>query len=373
VDFDARAVTVFLMPVPEPQPGNGGGRPGRLGSNINGQLIFFSELEFGPGPWRIVPDPVGPFEVKVSYVFTTKPTVWATDVDPGDGGIVTEDDAAERGFEYDILARPGGFAVWAIAGLLNTSTQTFLPYAMGVTRNVLTGPGEMLDDVDIEMTIPLDQQIEVDLVDPPARGPFGPDVFGVDAFISLGGEGVIPRYDVLEREGSGRVTFRIPWMAPFEGALEDASYTFMAGAWTGRDEAQPYSMVVSGAHRSIHTPIQVGPFNCVPEFVDPVFGGAVDGDRTIEWGCDGQEPQFFYMEMWQGMTPAWSLFASGSTRRFTMPDIPTITGGDPIAGDTSWSLFAITVPGATYDTTTYRHLRTTAWERVAFDSSLFQF
>lgn len=372
VDFDARAVTIFLMPIPDPQPGAGGGRPERLAAEINGQLIFYSEVEFGPGPWRIVPDPVGD-EVKVSYVFTTKANVWSSDVDPGDGGIVTEDDAAERGFAYDIIARPGGYAVWAIAGLQNTQTQSFVPYAMGVTRNVIAAPGDTLDDVDIEMTIPLDQQIEVNLVDPPARGPLGPDVFGVDAFISLGGEGVIPRYDVYEREGSGRVTFRIPWMAPFEGTLEDASYTFMAGAWTGEDEVQPYSMVISGAHRSIHEPIEVGPFNCVPQFVRPSFSGALDGDRVIEWGCDGQEPAFFYMEMWQGMTPVWSLFADGSSRLFTLPDIEAITGGTEVTGDTSWSIYAITVPGATYAEASYRHLRAVAWERVAYDSSQFQF
>lgn len=373
VDFDARAVTIFLMPIPDPQPGAGGGRPERLASEIDGQLIFYSEVEFGPGPWRIVPDPVGPDEVKVSYVFTTKANVWSSDVDPGDGGIVTEDDAAERGFAYDIVARPGGYAVWAIAGLQDTSTQTFVPYAMGVTRNVIAGPGDIVEDVDIEMTIPLDQQIEVNLVDPPARGPFGPDVFGVDAFISLGGEGVIPRYDVLERESTGRVTFRVPWMAPFEGNLADASYTLMGGAWTGQDEVQPYSMVVSGAHRSIHEPIEVGPFNCVPTFVRPVFGGALDGDREIEWGCDGQEPEFFYMEMWQGMTPVWSLFADGSSRVFTLPDIAEITGGDALAGDATWSVYAITVPGATFDEVSYRHLRSVAWERVAYDSSQFQF
>lgn len=373
VDFDARAVTIFLMPIPDPQPGAGGGRPERLASEINGQLIFFSEVEFGPGPWRIVPDPVGPSEVKVSYVFTTKANVWSSDVDPGDGGIVTEDDAAERGFAYDIVARPGGYAVWAIAGLQDTESQTFVPYAMGVTRNVIAGPGDVLDDVDIEMTIPLDQQMEVNLVDPPPRGALGPDVYGVDAFISLGGEGVIPRYDVFEREGSGRVTFRIPWMAPFEGNLEDASYTLMAGAWTGQDEVQPYSMVVSGAHRSLHEPIEVGPFNCVPEFVAPVFGGALDGDHTIEWGCAGQEPGFFYMEMWQGMTPVWSLFANGTSRRFTMPDIAEVTGGDAIAGDVSWSIYGITVPGATFDNASYRHLRSVSWERVAYDSSQFQF
>lgn len=372
VDFDARAATIFLMPIPDPQPGAGGGRPERLAAEIEGQLIFFSELEFGPGPWRIVPDPVGP-EVKVSYVFTTKPTVWSSDVDPGDGGIVTEDDAAERGFAYDIIARPGGYAVWAIAGLQNTETQVFVPYAMGVTRNVIAGPGDLVEDVDIEMTIPLDQQIEVNLVDPPARGAFGPDLFGVDAFISLGGEGVITRFDVRERESSGRATIRLPWMAPFVGNLEDASYVLMGGAWTGEDEVQPYSMVISGAHRNIHEPIEVGPFNCVPQFVDPVFGGALEGDRQIEWGCDGPEPGFFYMEMWQGMNPVWSIFADGGSRRFTLPDVATITGGEAAAGDVTWSIYAITVPGATFDTVSYRHLRSVSWERVAYDSSQLQF
>ena len=369
VDFDARAATIFLMPIPDPQPGGGLPGPGRLASEIRGQLIFYSEIEFGPGPWRIVPDPVGPDEVKVSYVFTTKANVWAPDVDPGEGGTVTEDDAAERGFAYDIVARPGGYAVFAIAGLQNTRTQSFLPYAMGVTRNVIAGPGELLDDVDIEMTIPLDQGFEVNLVDPPVRGALGPDVFGVDAYMSLGGEGVIPRYDVLVRADTGRVSFEVPWMAPFEGNLADASYILVGGAWTGQDEVQPYSMVVSGGHQSIHEPISVGPFNCVPQFVDPVYSGTLARNRTIEWGCDGQQPEFFYMEMWQGNTPVWSLFAAPGTRRFTLPDVVGLAGTAPVSGDTTWAIYGVSVPGATYETASYRHLRASAWERISYDSS----
>ena len=57
-----------------------------------------------------------------------------------------------------------------MAGLQNTVTREFLPYVMGVARNVLTGPGEEVENVDIIMNIPLDHflgraLVEVRLLD----------------------------------------------------------------------------------------------------------------------------------------------------------------------------------------------------------------
>jgi len=159
-----------------------GGPPsgrGRNGSFVEGELVWRGPNEFGPNPWSNIP-PARMNEVNVAYVYGTQVDVRTPNPDPALGGAiqrVVETPLGMRGYPYRIFVRPSGMAVYALAGLENTVTAEFIPYVMGVARNVLAGPGETVSNIDVVMDIPLDHSVDVRLSGLPMAARTGPDRF----------------------------------------------------------------------------------------------------------------------------------------------------------------------------------------------------
>ena len=88
---------------------------------------------------------------------------------PTDEGKVfnTEEFRGENGYRFRIYSRPATVAVYAFAGILNTQTEEFRPYVMGLTRGIVVGPNETVTNVQIFMTRQLSTSLTVWLEDAP--------------------------------------------------------------------------------------------------------------------------------------------------------------------------------------------------------------
>lgn len=380
IAFDARDVTVFLVPWMDPMcgmgSGGGGGGRGRNGAFIEGELIWYGPHEMGPNPWANVPEPREGW-TRVAYVYTTQAALRADNPDPAAGEAVQrvlETPTGTLGYPYSIFARPAGMAVYALAGLENTTNGRFIPYVMGVARNVLAGPGETVSGVDIVMNIPLDHYVETELTELPSEARIGPNRFRLRANIDLGGEGVIVRniheqaLDVLRRRDAGRA-FRFVAQPSLDGALSDGRYRIEAGWFTGDFDSPPYTVAVENGVTAVDSTVTIGGFLGIPQASAPAYGERLPADRILRWQADGAEPSIhLILIIGADGNPAWRIFLPGNVREAPIPNLASIEGiADIPSGLVTWHVFAITIPGLDFDEFSYEYLSDQYWTRWAMD------
>lgn len=380
IAFDARDVTVFLVPWMDMMCGDGGDPPPpgrtRNGAYIEGELIWYGPNEMGPNPWGNVPEPRDGW-TRVAYVYTTQLTLNFDNPDPAAGDTiqrVLEMPQGRLGYPYRIFARPAGLAVYALAGLENLTDGRFIPYVMGVGRNVLAGPDETVTGVDIVMNIPLDHYLELEVTELPMEARTGPDRFRLRANIDLGGEGIIvpivngQNLDIVRRRDAGRV-FRFVSQPSLDGALSDGRYRVEAGWFTGDFDAQPYTVVARNGVTAVDTTIVMDGFLGIPQASDPAFGERLPADRILRWTADGVTPDLHVVIIIDPTgNPAWRMFLPGNVREAPIPDLSSIEGIDDIGtGFMTWAVFAIGIESFVFDEFTYRHLNDIYWTRWALD------
>jgi len=384
VAADASDVTMFLVPWQDPMCGMGMGTPppgrGRSGSFISGSLIWRGPSEFSPNPWLNIPRPRAN-EMKVAYVYATQPSVDVPNPDPAQGGAVQRIleeipdplPGDERGYPYRIFVRPGSMAVYALAGLENTVTGEFIPYIMGIARNVLAGPGEEILDRDMIMNITLDRAVDVVITEIPAPGRAGPNRYKVRAAVDLGGEGVIVRVvndveiDTLRRRTNDR-PFRLVSQPALFDALSDGRYRVEAGWFTGDFDSLPYTQIVRSGIVGVDRPIPMNGFLGIPTATSPEYGAPLPADRILRWEADGPTPSLHILLMTGGDgNPAWRQFLPGDVREAPIPDTSTLGVADIATGDIYWQVYAVTIPGFDFDTFTYAYLNDRYWEKSAVD------
>ena len=384
VAFDARDVTIFLVPwlVPEcGDPGGGGPPPaGRNGSYVSGELVFLGPNELGPNPWDIIPPGRDGWE-KVAYVYGTQPCPLdqraCTNPDPGIGGgrsRILETPVGERGYPYRIFVRPAGQAVYALAGLENRRTGEFLPYVMGVARGVLAGPGEEVVGINILMNIPLDHYLDVRLDGVPGPGRQGPDRFITNADVDLGGEGVIvrkianARMDIVRQRNPERIRFVS--QPALLGELEDGRFRVQASWVTGDLEGFPTANAVRVGIRKVDEEVVVDGFVGIPIATSPQHGARFPTDRMLRWETDGGEtPDFHYIIMiGADGNPAWKMFVPGELQEAPIPNLETVPGiNDLPSGQVVWGIFAIRMPSFDFDRVSYAVLNELLWEAWSID------
>lgn len=380
IAFDASDVTVFLVPWMDPMCGMGmpppGGGRGRNGAFIEGELVWQTDFGLGVQPWFNVPE-TRPGWTRVAYVYTTQRALDIPNPDPASGGAiqrVLETPEGERGYPYSIFARPAGLAVYALAGLENTADGRFIPYVMGIARDVLAGPGQTITNVDIVMEIPLDHYLEVELTELPMEARTGPDRFRLQANIDLGGEGVIARdvndveLDVLRRRDAGRA-FRFTSQPSLERQLSDGRYRVEAGWFTGDFDSQPYTVVVENGVTSIDSTLVMGGFLGIPAPTAPASGERLPADRILRWGADGPTPDMhIIIIVGADGNPAWRMFVPGDVTEAPIPDLGSIEGIDDMPpGFLTWGIFSVSIPGFDFDEFRYEYLSDRYWSRWAVD------
>jgi hypothetical protein len=386
--FDATDVTILLLILPDPEPGPL--PPGRYGAIVEGELVFSHGGEFGPGPWEIVPDP-GPDEMKVAFTYGSGWSIWYGPPSPTLGGTINETrdipaHAGEYGYRFACFVRPGAVAVYALAGLRNTVTEQFTPYAFGIARNIIAGPAEYVTGVYIYMTHELNTMLDIQLDDPPPTeigGVTEPDAYKVDVFIDLGGDGVIHRDGNSQVDKEGRVDYLFPGWLPLEGELSDATYAIVAGAYrediddlTGLVEySNPLSVRIETGVTDVWSTIVIDDYIGIPRQVNPEYAGYLT-DRTMEFSHVRTAPDFWdiQLETYPDRVPLWRYILPGHVTSYTLPDLAALAGLPELpSGYTVWVVYGIEAPGFLYDEWSYRYLSRSYWSAYSADAFLFQF
>jgi hypothetical protein len=280
------------------------------------------------------------------------------------------------GYPYRIFARPAGLAVYALCGLERRDTGEFVPYVMGVTRNVLTAPGEETTGIDIRMDIPLDREMQVQMSGIPARAPRGPDQFRVEVDVDLGGEGVIVReikgqsLDVVTSLTGGSL-YRFFAQPGMLGTLSDGRYQIMAGWYSGDTNTEPpYTMVRRLGVPQSAEPVVIDDLLAIPAVAAPKEGARIPSDRVLRWDVAGAAPDMYLVEITGGDgIPAWSQVVPGSITESTLPDFAGIGELKDIApGVISWSVRAIRVEDFVFNEFKYNLLAPRFWTHTSIDT-----
>jgi hypothetical protein len=387
VVFDAQDVSIFLYPIPEPQPGPF--PPGRAAGYINGHIVFGDATGIGTTGWSLVPEPRNDNELKRAYVYTTVANPFSGNPDPGPTGIIDYEDDGATSWEFSIVARPAALAVVAVAGLYDPTIDPdgegplplglFTPFAMGVERGVLVGPGESVDNIAVIVDIPLDTTLNVQFQDAPplfSPGWYGPTQYEIEAYVDLGGEGVI----VLPGNSAvlpfPAVDGMLTSMAPLSSRLADASYIVFAGAYSPFG-SNPWSVRVLKGITDVGVPIVATDFLGTPRPFDPPSGGIATSQHLQIAPEGGTGEPTFHMHILSGFdgTPYWRIFARGTELDVDLPDLQSAAGlpGLPPNTQVIWTCYSITVPGLTFDNFNYGHLNANYWTAYAADAWVVQF
>ena len=224
VDVNAQEVTFRLRSI------GGGGPPGPGGpfppqpppAQVRGRVFGFAKEFFDPAA-------LAPNEIALAIVVTTN----EDEFEPGFNTPGSLNNVFEEGGEYFLAGtRTGRLAVIAIAGIYNLDTDEFRPRQLGIRREVFPVRGVSLIDQDIELTIPLDDTVNLSLPDAPldfeisdlnARDN-GPDITRVVPFIQLGGEGAF-NYTVAIDASRNHALENMP-------KVPGEMLTFIAGAYS---------------------------------------------------------------------------------------------------------------------------------------------
>jgi len=386
VVFDARDVTIYIEPKPDPMPGPF--PPGRQAGFVQGYIMFGSTTGIGSPNWDLVPAPRTPTEIKRAYVFTSLRSPFSGTIDPGPGGAVDYVGDGRTAWEFGINAWPTALAVVAVAGLYDPAVDpdgdgplppgVFEGFAMGAARGVLVGPGENVRDVAIVIDTPLDTAIPIELASPPPLGTpgwWGPTEYSARAYIDLGGEGVIALPDSYMVFPAGVTDVLLPGMAPLAGSIADGSYLLAVGAYS-IGETNPFSVRVLRGVTRLAEAVVVDDFLGVPRpFDPPPTGGPGSWPRRLafypEAGPTGAATFHEHILATADGTPIWNLFTRGDQVDVPLPDLAVAAGLDPLPTEPIvWTIYSITVPGLSFDQWTYRYTNPNFWSAYAADAYL---
>lgn len=391
IGFDAKNVAMYLQPLPDPQPMPPPGPfpPGRSPGRVSGDVVFGGSTGIGTTDWDLVPEPRTETERKRTYVFTTARDVFTATVDPGAGGII-DFFPGDTEWSYNIPVRSSAFALVAVSGLYEPDLDpdgagpqpkgVFTPYAMGVLRNVLVGPGETINNLSITINIPLDTGIKVVLPDAPSvvdgvgKPGVGPNEYRVNALIDLGGEGVI-RLPGSRAVFSDKRSTILTGLAPIGLAISDASYTIAAGAYslTG----QPYSIRIVRGVRDLAKPVVVDGFVGVPRAPD-IMGdeGIVLGRRLrapLEGG--GLLPTWRQHRLWRidNGNPVWRIFSRGDLDEVPLYDLTRFGLPAMTSEKLLWAEYTAVLPGGDFNTFNYGQTNANYWSAYSYSTFVASF
>jgi hypothetical protein len=128
----------------------------------------------------------------------------------------------------------GEFAVFCLAGVQNPFSGQFRPLALGVDRNRFAYPGDELTGL-VELRHPMNQTYRF-AIDDIARGPDGPDVEAMWASLNLGPEGYIGFPPIIQ---AGLPAFTLEnFLGTPTGDIAGSTFTFVAGSFSYFTSAQ---------------------------------------------------------------------------------------------------------------------------------------
>lgn len=392
--FDARNATIYLTPLMIPGCGMGspGGMPQRpvYPAVLSGELVWQGSNEFAPNPWSNIPEPRPGFH-RVAYVWTSRDDIFTPD--PTAAALTAQRDIVSevvvpgyggRGYPFSLQARPAALAVYALAGLESDTVEpvpgmpappppTFIPWVMGVARSVLGAPRAEVENIIIDMNIPLDHETPLAVAPLDSMAADAPDIFHASAFIDLGGEGVIPMPHATVTGFDGG-TFRLSGLPAFSRNLADARLTVHArlasGTVTGptafQDTPAPCTGLVLSGITSPDETVQVRGWLGIPSMTNPMQGDRLPTDRTVRFDIPGMSPDLLIFTLqWEGRS--WQHYAPGAERAVRYPDLSSLMGlADLPAGSIlGLSLVGLRLSGFEFDRFTYTTVGPRYWTAYA--------
>ncbi len=365
--FDQRDATLFLYPIIPPNPG--GLPPGQLVPFVEGNVLFGGTTGAGLAEWKIVPPPKKD-QVKRVYVFTTNPTIRrhsppspnssaTIDFEPGTGA---------KGWSYNMYVASGNMAIYAIAGLYNTRTGSFEPYAMGLRRAVVAAPGDRLK-IDVVVNIPLTEKVEVQLKNVPA----GVDRHQVRLALRVGADGYILRQD-QELSGEG-----VPLSLPFgklprftHPGLLDASFAVDVVLDRTGPSGLPLLRATETLIPATQKTIVIDDLIGAPKQVKPNPGAILAGN-TLRWSSSGATADLAITAIeTPDETPVWRVIAPGNVTELKLPDPTTLGLPAWPKGPMIWLQWLVRLDsGYQYDTFNYGDISSSYWTRWSFDQFSF--
>jgi hypothetical protein len=372
-DVPVDTVTVYLDPVITPQcagdgdPPPGGGNP-VLSGLVSGELIWPSSQEFQKGPWTNVP-PAGPGEKRIAYLYFATRNRNAPFQLASSSFSVDEEDPGELGYGFTITSSPGNRTLYAVAGVLNSSTKAFTAYAFGAIDGVAVFPGEETDQVYIDMDHALDQALTMNAT-PPAPGPKGPDRLDARVVVELSQR----NYAILP--GMQKTPF-IPLqqsllfvgLPGLDGALTGTRYIASAAAVTGPSLSAPMSVVSAVATTTTSVPADVTGFVAVPTLDDPPSGGSWDGQNLATSYASGGFPvdMTVYEVTAGGGLWRWIIAVPEADHAVQVPDLSGFDDAHLPAGPVVIRVYGARIDDFDYGTIGYRSLRPSGMDAYSLD------
>lgn len=328
----AQNITVYITPheielgqgnPPDPIP------PSRISGRING----LDALE----------KPLDPGLVLAAFVETTHTSMYNRQSLPWaePNGILFEDGP------FEIFCRPGQIAVVVTAGYIQQARlseyqngevtywamrNNLTPIAMGYQRYISVSPGDLVEDIAVELDRPMDVEVPVTLQNPSSGPPPAPGVFEVEAIIDFGAEGYWALDTTIEGASTELLMRHMPDMNAWE---PDLDLRWIATARPPGDAFLPYTITFV-EDRDVIDGVVIGPFVGTPRLVSPLDGGTLGPNRLIEWdlfpGAEGPaEPahaNIISITSFRGL-PLWTHITPGPVTHYRLPDLPPEFQLDP--------------------------------------------
>lgn len=375
VDVPVDTVTVYLDPVlspacadPEGELPPTGGSVG-YGATVSGQLIWDDgRQEFGRFGFTNVPQPRSDAERQAAYVLPLSAAPNGAFVLPPAYTAVTQQSGGTQGYEFRVSVNPGNITLYALAGIENRSVDPplFIPYSMGIARGVVTAPGDALEDVFIDMNIPVDHAVTLN-VSAPRVTARGPDRLEASASVRVGELG----YALLP---SGFVSARLPLtgsvslvgLPALSAGLSDAGYAVSARAVTGPSGTTPRSVI--GTLITSQSGVVLSGFVEVPVLEFPASEPWNGTTLASTWASGGAAVDLVVYEIQSGFGLAtWTVAAPGK-KAISLPDLAAI---DPelalYRGAIDIRVSAANIGNFDYGNLRYRHLAPGGWTAHATD------
>ncbi len=380
-DVPVDHLTAYLDPVLSPACGDdgelppGGGTPG-LGSSVTGEVVWEPDGELKRRGWTNVPAPVDQ-EKEVAYVFRLNDRADEELRLPSPGNAITPDAQGGIGYGFYQTTSPGNFTLYALAGLEDRSKSppVFTAYAMGLLRGVAVKPGKTSEDVYIQVDVPLDHALTLNL-DPPTPGARGPDRVRASVAIQIEDQGfaLLPN-GLAEKSLPGANSFSFVGVPPLVGTLAGTQYILGARAVTGAGAAPPLSVIGSFSATSTAQPLDLGGFVPLPVLLSPVKNTKWDlSSLTLSQSSAGTRVDLTVVSIQAGAgLYNWTLVAPGPREELKLPDLAAL---DPEAALPVGSMAIETtlahIDGFKYGNLRYRQLAPRGWNAYATDVFLTQ-
>lgn len=347
---DAENITIFLSPPPNPGQPPAGAQP----ATFRGQLTGLNKLA----------EP-GPSQFAMAFVYTTQVNPSSPNPDPGSRNTLLSDG------EYSITTRLGDLALVAVGGLYDNATQTFEPLRMGVARYQFASEGMIYDNVDIDLSIVLDQTLSIKMNNTPS-GVIGPNNKQVQTWMEFGFEGVFGSLP-LARGTNADTVLQIEHLPELSGELAGVDLFLEAGTYTNGNT--PFSIGLLRGITQLNRLINVDMLD-VPRMTSPSEGARpLDGLITFDYASPFK-PDIYYVRVQTFMQQTkWEGFLPGDATSLRLPTFPDFSNlpadqqPQPYTGEALMLvIYAIKQPGLDFNQFNYTDLNQDQW--TAYSVSL---